>query len=129
MIVLYSTKIKYMTPYLKEVIDAGCELFDAVKNQLNFFEHNKAFIQHLIDEQLLRGIEVTSEGLVFSPLSALDLARVLAEHYGWTFSRERDGTLYKWVTTSNEFNCQIIIEANENIDMTGTVVTFTSPKH
>jgi hypothetical protein len=107
-----------------EVTADGCALMDSIEHQLNFLSNNQLFIQHLLDQQLISAVEVTADGLLLSPLQARNLALEMIERYGWTFNREREGTLYKWVTSSAEFNCRIIIDAGENIDLTGSIITF-----
>ena len=79
------------------------------------------------EDSLITEVEASPRGLVITPCgSPFSLLSVLNQ-FGLTFSRERDESgLYQWVTQYEEFNIQLWIVANENIDLTGSVVTLDS---
>jgi len=112
-----------MIPLIVTAQNQAMDLADSFHRQAECLQ--KHFWQRLVEEEWIKEIEVTPQGIRMVPMhSPRALVDFFADYAKLTFSRERDENgLYQWVTSFDEFQILLWIVANENIDMTGTVVT------
>lgn len=91
-----------------------------------FIKTSNGRINALIDSGYLLRLELTAEGLLFVPTpgDSFRLKDKITSLFGITFTRcTTDFALYQWTTTSDFYDIQITIEANEVINMSGTLPT------
>jgi hypothetical protein len=113
-----------MIPILKEAVNNALRDSDCLLEQANAL-HSPGW-DKLSQSELICEIECTIKGMLIMPMhSPFDLAKALFDMSELTFSRERDESgLYQWVTTHGSF--QLYILANDNIDMTVTIVDLNT---
>lgn len=116
-----------MIPVLESSFQRGRELAKEVIRQCDYLEEYSEFLGKLFVDQLLSDVEITSDGLICHPGSygPKQLFDAFTACHQVVFTRTlTPGGLYNWYTTIDEYNFQLFIVANEEINHEGTVVSF-----
>lgn len=113
-----------MIPVITTAYNQAIDASDDYHRQAEYLK--ETFWNTLVEEDFLREVESSPVGLLLHPLDKPHRLVFFFDRYcGVKFTRQRDESgLYQWVTAINEFNIQLWIVANENIDLTGTEITF-----
>ena len=112
--------------------DVITPVIQAVKNQRNmldeverFLADSSSLIDGLCDEhELIDKMELTQDHLIIHPLGERQaLVEVLEDNFDCIFTRSAvDSGVYQWDCTPTNYNFTLRIQANEVIDLSGTLL-------
>lgn len=113
----------------KDVITPVVKTIANQRNMLDqievFLAESSDFIDCLCDEHdLIDRIELTQDYLIFHPLGERQaLVEVLEDNFDCVFTRSSiDSGVYQWDTTPTGYNFTLRIQANEVINLSGTLL-------